>query len=571
MLTFSKSIDKRPISSRDFIALMLLAAIMSLLESKADDLYAPIYLINHNSISLKWTNLPHYALLTVVRMLIAAVFSIFFSVVIGWLAAKYEKLEKIIIPAIDILQSVPILAFLSFTISFFLSLFPGNRMGVECAAIFVIFTSQVWNITLSCYQSFKNIPENLNEVAKIMQLSPIDKFFRLEMPFAMPGMIWNMMLSMSTSWFFIVASEAITVGKISYTLPGMGSYISLAIKKMDINAVFLTIITMIIVIYVYNFLVFKPILTWSDKFRYENNNQSPPSSIIFNLFQKNFFLSIVKKLISKGFDKLLDLQYQNSKKTEYKKPNQNLIKLMNVIWHIAMFAIFIFAAVKTYFYMEHFLTLKEILYVFKLNFYTALRVAALVILSLMIWIPIGVFIGLRPSLTEHSQSIIQFLAAFPVNLVFPLIVILIKYFDLNPNIWLTFLMMIGTQWYIAFNVIAGVSIMRQDLKELCSNFKIKGFLWWFKVVIPSISPYIVTGVITASGASWNASIVSEIVNWGNDVFTAQGIGSYIALATQSGNFKKITLGVIILSIVVTLINRLVWDKLYKYTEQITKI
>lgn len=557
------------INISDILALLVIIGIFATFGINAQALSAPISSLDNN-IELNVSNLPEYAMFTVIRMLIAAVLSVAFSIIFALLAAKSEKLEKIIVPVMDILQSVPVLGFLTFTITYFVNMFPDNRLGIECAAIFAIFTAQAWNIFFGVYHSFKNIPKDLQEVSEVMSFSPLERFFRLDLPFAIPGLIWNTMLSMSGAWFFIVASEAITVGNISYMLPGVGSYIAIAIKQTNMHAVLYSVITMVIVIFLYDFLLFHPLVAWAEKFKYDQSSVNQSSSYIFKIIRNNFFAKKIFSLSCKLLDKLILLS-SNSKKTAKKNfSSQFALRIQNIIWYCCIGIILIYSVISLFNYTLHNLSLEEVLHVIKLTFYTGLRVFTLLILSIIIWLPLGILIGSNVKLTAYSQSVLQFLAAFPANLIFPVVVVILKDFNLNPNIWLTLLMMIGAQWYIAFNIIAGTSVISADLKEVCKNFGIKGKLWWLKIAIPSIFPYLMTGIITAAGGAWNASIVSEIVNWGSDSLVAQGVGSYITIATHQGNSAKVVLGITILSVTVLLINRFLWKPLEKYAEKITQ-
>jgi len=292
---------------------------------------------------------------------------------------------------------------------------------------------------------------------------------------------------------------------------------------------------------------------------------------VLNLISENKFFGYIRILFAKLFDILLTLSYKLKRSQKSNKQESKIAaKLFDIVWYLALGIISLYGCYKLYEFLRNAINSAELIIICKSTLYTALRVFVLIILSLIIWVPIGIYIGLRPKLTLYAQSLLQFLSAFPVNLLFPLAVIAIKYYDLDPNIWLTLLMMIGTQWYILFNVVAGTSVFASDLKEVCANFNIKGVQWFYKVMIPSISPYIVTGIITACGGAWNCSILAELVVWGKDKYIAEGIGSYIAIATTTGDLQKVALGVIALSTVVILINRYLWHPLYAFTEQLTK-
>ena len=504
---------------------------------------------------------------TTLRMLAAIVASLVFTFIYATLAAKSRRAEMVLIPVLDILQSVPILGFLTFTVVFFMNLFPGRVIGAELASVFAIFTSQAWNMTFSMYQSLRNVPKDLEEATQSFHLSWWRRFWRLDVPFAMPGLVWNTMMSMSGGWFFVVASEAITVGDTTITLPGVGAYVATAIKAQNLPAVGYAVLTMLAVIMIYDQLLFRPIVAWADKFRFEQTaSAEAPTSWLLDLFRKTRFLRALATNVSGAIESTtrfrLPLPDFSKMKIRLNVPS----RLVDAIWIAIIFcgAIWIGWGVLDFVFAT--LNWDDVKTALIDGVYTLIRVIVLIALATLIWVPIGVWIGLRPSLAEKAQPIAQFLAAFPANIAFPAFVAGIVYFDLNPNIWLSPLMVLGTQWYILFNVIAGATAFPGDLKEAANSFHLKGWKWWRYVILPGIFPYYVTGAITASGGSWNASIVAEVASWGNHKLTAVGLGSYIANATEAGDFQKVVLGIVVMSIFVTLFNRLLWRPLYAIAE-----
>ena len=526
-------------------------------------------LANESSISLDYWQLPYYALRTTLRMFAALVASLIFTFTYATLAAKSRRAEMILIPVLDILQSVPILGFLSFTVTFFLNLFPGNTMGAELAAIFAIFTSQAWNMAFSFYQSLRTVPRDLDEVARGFRLTSWQKFWQLEAPFAMPGLIWNTMMSMSGGWFFVVAAEAITVGDTTIALPGVGSYIAKANDAGNWSAIGAAVLTMGIVILLYDQLLFRPIVAWAAKFRVELSvSQDVESSWVLNLIKRTHWLrlSVTPVFGALRGVSLLPLRFPTGF-TARKPTSEEPSRLVDTAWIVAIVVVAAWAAWLTISYIATELSWDEVGRVFVLTFYTLIRVIALMFLATLVWVPISVWIGLRPRWAEAIQPIAQFLAAFPVNLLFGAAVSLVLAYNLNPNIWLSFLIVFGTQWYIVFNTIGGASAFPNDLREAAANFRIRGWRWWTQVIIPAVAPYYLTGAITASGGSWNASIVAEYVKWKDHTVVAQGVGSYIAEATEKGDFPRIVLGVAMMSLFVTLFNRLFWRRLYAYAER----
>ncbi|OGT40550.1 MAG: sulfonate ABC transporter permease [Gammaproteobacteria bacterium RIFCSPHIGHO2_12_FULL_38_14] len=552
----------------DGLALILVLAVLVVMIMGTGEMAGHYQIGQAIPISLKPSALPYYALLSVTRMLIALMCSLIFTFTIGTLAAKNKQAERIIIPIIDVLQSVPILGYLSFTVIGFLALFHGSMLGPECACIFVIFTSQVWNMTLSFYQSLRTVPEDLKEATTIFRLSAWQTFWRLEVPFAMPGLLWNAMLSMSGSWVYLVASEAITVANHNITLPGIGSYIALAISHANKTAMVYAIVAMFIVIFMYDQLLFRPLVAWSEKFKAEEDaSEIVSQSWVLNLFQRATFFQFIGSLFSKLGDSIINiklLRKQYKPTSDFQNPA--LLKLLFVAWNIVLYGIILFSVSVLFHFIFSAVSIMQIQHVAFLGLITAMRVISMIILSSIIWIPIGVWIGLNPKASQIVQPIAQFLAAFPVNLLFPVAALLILHFNLNVNIWTSPLMILGTQWYILFNVIAGTIALPNNLKMAVQTLNVHGWLWWKKLILPGIFPYYITGVITAAGGAWNISILSEAVNWGSTHLHATGLGAYITHVTHIGDFPRIALGITIMSLYVLCINRLVWRPLYKIAE-----
>ncbi|MCX2541610.1 ABC transporter permease subunit [Pseudomonas sp. COW5] len=554
----------------DLIAMPLVIGFLLFFSIGARETWAPIGTLQSEVVSLDPANLPEYAMRTTLRMLAAMVAALVFTLLYGTLAAKSRRAEKLLVPVLDILQSVPVLGYISFTVTFFLLLFPGRVLGAEFAAIFAIFTSQAWNMTFSFYQSLRMLPGDLVEVSTNLQLSGWQKFWKLDVPFAMPGLVWNMMMSMSGGWFFVVASEAITVGDQTITLPGIGSFLALAIAQKDMHAVGYVILTMIVVILIYDQFLFRPLVAWADKFRMENtaSQTAAPESWVLNLIQRTRMIQRILRPISRAISRLgnMRLNLPRSARKVMTSESPATTKAIDWIWGTFIALLTAYALYHIVLYVGTEVTFAEVGHVLLLGLYTLLRVAGLIFIASLIWVPLGVMIGLRPALAEKIQPLAQFLAAFPANLLFPVFVIVILRYQLNPDIWLSPLIVLGTQWYILFNVIAGASAFPNDFKEAAANFRIRGWLWWRKVMLPGIFPYYVTGAITASGGAWNASIVSEFVSWGQDKVVAHGLGAYIAQTTAAGDFPKITLGVVVMAFFVVAFNRLVWRPMYAMAE-----
>ncbi|MDQ7981602.1 ABC transporter permease subunit [Paraburkholderia sp. SARCC-3016] len=557
----------------DFVAFPLIFCAIAMAASGLHQTWAPMTTLQDHAVSLDPANLPDYALRTTLRMLAAMAASLVFTLVYGTLAAKSRRAEKVLVPILDILQSVPVLGYISFTVTFFLALVPSRVLGAELAAIFAIFTSQAWNMTFSFYQSLRTVPRDLDEVSRGFHLTSWQRFWKLEVPFSMPGLVWNMMMSMSGGWFFVVASEAITVGNHTLVLPGVGAYLAQAIGQKNVAAVGWAIVAMTVVIFAYDQFLFRPLVAWSDKFRTETTrSSSAPQSWLLDLIRSTRLVH--RMLVPAG------VLLANAARWPLRMPPPLLPraamaakgsrgdakKIGDTIWSVVVCAVAVIAVYRVVGFVRTGVTASDVGHVFVLGALTLLRVFLLIVLSSLVWVPLGVLIGLRPRLAEKIQPLAQFLAAFPANLLFPVFVIVIVRWHLNPDVWLSPLLVLGTQWYILFNVIAGASAYPNDYREAARNFHIRGWQWWRRVMLPGIVPYYITGAITASGGAWNASIVAEAVQWGDTKLAAHGLGAYIAQTTADGDFPKIVLGIAVMSLYVTLFNRALWRPLHAYAE-----
>jgi NitT/TauT family transport system permease protein len=547
----------------DVIVFIAVGALFVAIVKGGNLMHRPLEGLAANPVSIDPYNLPQYALLTTLRMFAALGFSLLFTFLVAPLAAKSKKAERIIIPALDILQSVPVLGFLTFTVIFFLNLFPGSQFGAELAAIFAIFTSQAWNMTFSFYQSLKTIPRDLEEVTTHFRLTPWQRFWKLEAPFGTPGLVWNMMMSMSGGWFFVVASEAISVGDTKITLPGIGAYLSIAIEQKNIEAVAWAVGAMAVVILLYDQLIFRPVVAWADKFRVELvAAQEQPESWVLNLLKRTRLIQAITGVLSHVLNTVSGSLSDLTRHIPEARVNGNASKALDWAFNIALAGFVLWAGWSVISYVRATLGWPDVLEAATGGALTFARVIILIAIASVIWVPIGVYVGLRPTLAERVQPIAQFLAAFPANVLFPFVVVGIAAYHLNPDIWLSPLIVLGTQWYILFNVIAGASVFPSDLTEASTIYRLKRWQWWRRVILPGIFPYYVTGALTASGGSWNASIVAEVVSWGDTKLEARGLGSYIANATAAGDFHRVVLGVGVMSVLVVALNRLLWRRLY---------
>jgi NitT/TauT family transport system permease protein len=546
----------------DVLAFIVVIGLIVFLGETSRGLFAPLTALEATPISLDPWHLPEYAARTTFRMFAALALSLVFTLTYATWAAKSERAGKLLVPILDILQSVPILGFISITVVFFMSLAPGRVLGAEFAAIFAIFTSQAWNMAFSFYQSLRTVPTELIEAAESFRLSPWMRFWQLEVPFGMPALIWNM----SGGWFFVVASESISVGPTTVALPGVGSYIARAIEQKNLVAIGWAIATMAIVILAYDQLIFRPLVAWVDRFRVEQEpGARVPDSWALTMMRRSrviqtatlaFHAAVMftSHAVKRKDHPIAPMRDQPKRSLDWLWVALIVAAVVLGLWHIVVVLI-------------QNTPLREALQVCGLATLTMLRVFVLIALASLVWVPIGVWVGMRPRAAQIVQPIAQFMAAFPANLLFPIAVYGIVKWKLNPDIYLSPLMILGTQWYILFNVIAGASSIPAEMRYVAANFRVRGWLWWRKVALPAILPFYVTGAITASGGSWNAAIVAELATWGDTHVQARGLGSYIAEATTAGDFHRIVLGIGTMSLFVVVINRLFWRPLYYYAER----
>jgi NitT/TauT family transport system permease protein len=556
------------ITNRDLWALLLVMAIFFLVADSFKTMDMKITPEIHAPISLDIENLPRYILQTTMRLLIGIVISVIFAIIYATIAAKNATLEKILVPLLDILQSVPVLGYISFTVTGFINLFAGSTLGVECAVIFAIFSAQVWNITISIYQSLKSLPKELAEVSMAYNLNKVQKYFKVELPFAIPGIVWNIIVSMSGAWFFIVASEVIAVGEQKFFLPGVGSYIDAAIKQEDLRSISYAILGMLVSIIVYDQILLRPLTDWAAKFRYETSNTNfIRNSWCYNLLKSSIIVPKFFSLLSKIFNFIVNLRFFDSFEQKLEFPNFQAQKVKDYLLVSVVLAFTSYHLYDAWGYLNQEITMKNILECIYLTSITLVRIICMLALATIIWVPIGIYVGLNSRNAAKAQLISQILAAFPTNLLFPLFVVFIHNYFLDPNIWLSFLIIFGAQWYILFNTIAGSSAIPNEFREVYKSLDIKGLLLFKKIILPSIFPQFLSGAFAAWGGAWNATIVAEFVEWGHVEYKATGIGSYIAEVTETGDLIKVALGICTMTFFVITLNKFFWDPIFKFSEE----
>ena len=523
---------------------------------------------NVPAVSLDPRNLPYYAARSTLRMFIALAASFAFTFAYGYAAARSRYAERVLIPLLDILQSVPVLGFLSITVTGFIALFPGSLLGLEAASIFAIFTSQAWNMAFSFYQSLRTLPADLSEATAAYGLPAWQRFVRLEVPAGMIGLIWNAMMSFGGGWFFLAASEAISVLNQQYTLPGIGSYVAAAVTAQNMPALGYAVLTMAIVIVAIDQLFWRPVVAWSDKFRLEQSAAAEsPQSWVYDLIRASRASVYLARLWSPLGDAATAALSALASGATLAKIDDRRAALVDRVYNAALVVIVAALVALAVHFILTTVGLAEVGRVMVLGALTLLRVIVLLIFASLVWTPIGVAIGFSPRLARVSQPIALFLASFPANFIFPFATLAFLRLHVSIDYGSVLLMALGAQWYILFNSIAGAASIPTDLREMAADVGLRGPQRWRRLIIPGIFSSWVTGGITASGGAWNASIVSEVVTWGTSTLTASGLGAYIASATAKGDWPRITLGVGMMSIYVVGVNRLLWRRLYALAEK----
>jgi NitT/TauT family transport system permease protein len=554
-----------------FALLWLLVVLSGDMKVQFDELHPP-------PLSLDVALIPYYTARTVLRMFIAFGASLLFTFSYGYVAAKSARARKLMLPLLDILQSVPVLGFLSVTVTGFLALFPGSLLGVEFASIFAIFTAQAWNMTFGFYHSLVTIPHELQEAASVYKLNRWQRFTKVEVPSSAIGLMWNSMMSFGGGWFFVAQSEAITVFNKNIKLPGLGSYMATAVEAGNTRAAVYAIIAMIVTIVVIDQLVWRPLVAWAEKFKLEQTEgKDHPTSWVLDLLQRSYALAWLSDHVGRGLGRfserasMLGSDVTQTIVGHTPTPLKALLRIamwalvaLGVTW-LVFDAFDIAKAIRTD------MSGAEMLHVVWLGVLTFLRVVAMSVIATLIWTPIGVWIGLRPRVARIAQPLSQVAASFPVNMTFPFIVAFFIAARIPINLGSVLLMALGTQWYILFNVIAGAMAIPTDLREAAALFGLRDWRLWKTLIIPAIFPFWVTGALTATGGAWNASIVAEVATWGNDKLVADGLGAYIAQVTEKGDQPAIYFSIIVMALFVVTINRVFWRRLYDLAERKFKL
>jgi NitT/TauT family transport system permease protein len=520
-------------------------------------------------VSTSASSLPYDAVRSLLRMFIALFFSTAFTLLYGYAAARSRRAEKVLVPILDILQSVPVLGFLTITVTLFIGLFPGSELGLECASIFAIFTAQAWNMTFSFYASLKSMPRELDELSRSLRLTRWQRFWKIEVPSGTIGLVWNGMMSFGGSWFFLVASEAITVRGHNYSLPGIGSFVEAAIVKGDLGAVGLAIAAMIVMVVAVNVVFWRPLVAWSERYRYEQSEASEvPRSLVLSLLAHSSWPRTVERARKRLAERLGNAMRILGRDDAPALVAAGRRRAGDIAFGVVGAALI---ALGTYAGLHYIATspgvgLGQIPHCFLLGAATFARVCVLLVFATLVWVPIGVWIGMNPRVARLAQPIVQVLASFPANFLFPFATLAFIAIGLSLNIGGILLMALGAQWYILFNVIAGASAIPSELREAMAVLDVSGWQRWKRLIIPGILSSYVTGGITAAGGAWNASIVAEVVKYHHTTLTAYGLGAYIVHASDAGNKAELICGVAVMAVFVVVVNRLLWRRLYRLAE-----
>ncbi|KAA0022168.1 ABC transporter permease [Antrihabitans cavernicola] len=520
-----------------------------------------------STVSTDPSNIPYYAARSLLRMFIALAFSVVFTFVYATAAARLRRAEKVLLPVLDILQSVPILGFLSVTVTLFIAMFHGSTLGLEAASIFAIFTSQAWNMTFAFYYALVSQPTELDEAARLMRLTKWERFWKLDVPTGMIPLVWNGMMSFGGGWFFLAASEAISVNNKTYALPGIGAYVATAVEDGELGNVGWAILAMAFMVIGVNFLFWRPLVAWAEKFRLGDTAAAEtPRSVTLNVLRRSTIPATIAppfRLLGRGLDRLtrpFGLAEHPLHRPELRR------RAGDVAFTAAVVAVVAFGAYRAAHYIADNTGFGAFPDAFWLGAVTFARVIVILVVGTVIWVPIGVWIGMNPRVSRLAQPVVQLLASFPANFLFPFAIAFFVATHISLNFGGILLMSLGAQWYILFNVIAGASAIPNDLRDSMTIMGVSRRQRWQRLILPAVFPSFVTGGITAAGGAWNASIVSEVVSYNHNTLEATGLGAYIADATTTGNFAGVLVGVIVMSTYVVGLNRLFWRRLYRIAE-----
>jgi NitT/TauT family transport system permease protein len=539
-------------------ALALFYAVLSITHYWMTPAGAPL------EIHLEPSALPRYAMFSVLRIAAAYLVSLAFTLVYGYVAAYNARAEKFMVPLLDTLQSIPVLSFLPGVMVAMVALFPTKQLGVELGSILLIFTGQVWNMTFSFYSSLKSIPQEMREVAEIYRWSWWQRFTQMELPYSIIGLVWNSMMSVAGGWFFLMACEMFTLGDRDLRLPGLGSYLQTAANAGNTRAIWWGMGVMIGIIVVIDQLLWRPVIAWAEKFKFEQvESTDAPRSAVLDLLRSSRILPFFSRLTLRPAREFLSLHFARSNAGAGPgRAARSVFQWLSRLFLAALIAGIVYESAKMVMLLAH-LTREELRSIFLGAGATFLRVAFTLFLAGLWTIPVGILIGLKPKLSAIAQPIAQVAASVPATALFPILLLVLIRAGGGLGIGSILLLLLGTQWYILFNVIAGAIAIPTDLKEVCSVFRFGRIERWRELLLPGIFPFLITGFVTASGGAWNASIVAEYFKFRGHTYLTTGLGAVISNATDTGNTRVLLAATILMAAMVVTINRLVWRRLYQ--------
>ncbi len=553
----------------DISFIIILAGIVYLLIHVYINLIVPFKPLSH--ISLSSVALIKYSAYSTIRMCAAYILSLIFALGYGYVAARTKFGGVIMVPLLDVLQSIPVLSLMPAIVLFMVSLFPASNFGLELAAIVMIFTAMAWNMAFSVYQSLKAIPKDLEYVSRIYQFSKGKKFVWLELPYSSISLIWNSMMSFAGGWFFLSVNEAFVLGKQSYRLQGIGAYMSAAQEQGNGRAMLNSLIAMGIIILLIDRLFWKPLIVWSGKFKIEDTTEGQGGdSMVLDYLKRLMILKTIKQSFSKIYVKTSSFKFYSDMGNKLMKLFFSIVKPLTIILLIGMSLAVLFGVYRSahiLFNLSH----KDLWYIATSALLTFTRVTVTILIGILWAVPAGVYIGLRKRLATRLQPAIQFFASYPAPMLYPIALLLLYALHINLGIGAILLMLLGTQWYILYNTISGAMSLSDDLIDVTKIFSIKGFTLWKKVIIPAIAPQLITGIITAAGGAWNASIVAEYVSYKNHIVSTRGIGTLLNIAIEKNNFHLLFGGTLAMILIVVIINVTVWKRLYKKVNQLAQL
>ncbi|MCS7305688.1 MAG: ABC transporter permease subunit [Thermoguttaceae bacterium] len=530
----------------------------------------------HIEIDLSPVALLRYSIFSLLRGVLAYGISLGFTLVYGYWAAKDRMAERVLIPLLDILQSIPVLGFMPGLILALVALFPRSNVGVELAAVIMIFTGQVWNMTFSFYHSLRSVPADLQEAARVYRFSWWERLKWVELPYSTIGLIWNSMMSMAGGWFFLMINESFRLGERDFRLPGVGSYMSVAIEKGRIDAMLMAMGAMIGIIVLLDQLLWRPLVVWAQKFRLEEDTQQ---QVVSSWFLDWLRHSQLLALLSRWLKRLRWFHFQKTARrpapvqgaslllAAEPSPNRATVaSRVSLLLLAVLFVLFAWGAWQLVQLLRE-VSLRTWAHLVAAAFWTLGRVLLATAIGTLWALPVGIAIGLSPRLSRTLQPVVQIAASFPAPMLFPAAIAILKWANVSLGWGSILLMLLGTQWYILFNVIAGAMAIPADLREAAQSYRITGWQRFRTLYLPAVFPYLITGLVTAAGGAWNASIVAEYVMFKGETLQAYGLGCLISRAAEEANFPVLAASILVMATAVVLFNRMVWRRCYRIAEE----